>query len=324
MTASLGSLRRVGGRAGLPAFALLLLAAATLVSEDDAIFVSFLITWITLIGLNIIFGYGGQMSLAHNAFLAAGAFTYGAIAMADVSPLIGVVAGVAMGGVIAALIALVAGRVRGLELAVLTLGIALATPELLSAMSVTGGFNGLVGIPLISVGDFELSGRSLYVGYTLVALAVFVLTRGWLRSSWGIALQAVAADPGAASSLGLSPLRYRLLAFVTGGALTGLAGALYASYQGYVGYLSFPLTIVLLWYVGVVLGGAGTIWGSLLGAIVITEVPDRLAFSTSVQPVLWGVLLILLVAIAPRGIAAAIASVGARRRGAEAMPPAPP
>ncbi|MEU8802421.1 branched-chain amino acid ABC transporter ATP-binding protein/permease [Spirillospora sp. NPDC048819] len=293
--------------AGVTATGIALLAGALAIGPKHAgLYGLFVITWIGLMGLNIVFGHGGQFNLAQNTLYGIGAFAYGVLTTRGMNPWLGVAIGTAFGAFSGAAMTFVAGRVRGLGLAILTLGIALATPDLFSATSLTGGFNGIVGVPPLSVGDKVLAGNGLLVVLAALAFLVLLLTRYWLTSSWGSALRTVAADPEAAAGMGLNPSRYRTLALTLGGAIIGFAGALYGAYQGYLGYLSFPVTMVILWYLGVILGGAGTIWGPLIGAGVITVVPETLPVSDDLQPVLWGALLVAFVVLAPRGVVAGL------------------
>lgn len=311
-TSRLQGSRSVPGWVSMLLLAIALTVAAFLLPRTQlSVFGLFLLYWVGLMGVNVMFGYAGQFNLAQNTLFGAGAFGYAiAVVTFGAVPLVAAVAGTVVAIVLAVAMSAIAGRVRGLPLAVLTLGIALATPDLFSSTSFTGGFDGVSGIPRPSLlGLADPSDRQLLALFGLAGVALFAMLRGLLLSSWGVAFKSMATDEEAAAALGISPVYHRTLAFALGGALVGFAGVMYAAYYGYVGYLSFTVTLVILWYLGVVLGGAGSLWGPLMGAFIIAVIPNRLPIGIEWQPVLWGAFLIAVLAIAPHGLAAALAKL---------------
>jgi branched-chain amino acid transport system permease protein len=252
------------------------------------------------IGLNLLVGTSGQLSLAHAFFLACGAVTYvyvsgesGGIGQADLSglgwpPLIGMIAGVLVAGLAGLLFSPVAARLRGIYLGVASLGLVFIGQHVLNSWtSVTGGFNGrsapefslfgftfgnkdpelfVLGVP------FREAERLWYLGLVL-ALAAYLFARNLLRSRPGRALQTLRDSEVAASVMGVNVQRYKGRVFLVSSMYAGLAGVIYALSIGSIAPESFGLEVSVLYLAMIVLGGLGSVGGACLGAVFVTAVP---------------------------------------------------
>jgi len=252
------------------------------------------------IGLNLLVGTSGQLSLAHAFFLACGAVTYvfvsgesGGIGLADLSglglpPLIGMIAGVLVAGLAGLLFSPIAARLRGIYLGVASLGLVFIGQHVLNSWtSVTGGFNGrsapefvlfgftfgnrdpelfVVGVP------FREAERLWYLGLVL-ALAAYLFARNLLRSRAGRALQTLRDSEVAASVMGVNVQRYKARVFLVSSMYAGLSGVMYALSIGSIAPESFGLEVSILYLAMIVLGGLGSVGGSVLGAIFVSALP---------------------------------------------------
>jgi branched-chain amino acid transport system permease protein len=354
------------GRAAGVAFAALLLAFPFLPFIDafwlsTAVFI--LIYAIGALGLNVLTGYTGQISLGHAFFLGAGAYTAGVLGLDHhVMALWWLLAA----GVVAALCGLVIGptalRLRGLYLAIVTIGIVFIGQHIFdNAPAMSGGppgrpfpdpqFGFAVTCPSQGCGfrfddpnGFDLGGlhfdrNGLYYYLALVVLALSMLfVRNMLRTRAGRALQAVRERELAASVMGVDLARWKVTAFVISSFLAGLSGALLASYLTFVqpGYWDLVLSIEFV--AAIIVGGIGTLWGPLLGSVVIfglQPVMEKYAASlpllqhgtgsgvavTDATRIFYGVAIIVFLIVEPHGVVGLTRRIGrlaARRRRAPA------
>jgi branched-chain amino acid transport system permease protein len=286
---------------------------------------------IALLGLNLLTGYNGQISLGHGAFFAIGGY---ATAILTVKLGIGYVPAVVIGGFLCFgagfAFGLPALRLGGLYLALATFALALATPQLLKFKAFdawTGGVQGLVlqkpGAPL----HLPLT-RDQWVYFLCVfsAALLFWAARNLIHSRIGRALIAIRDHPIAAETMGVDAALYKTTTFGVSAAYTGIAGGLSSLVIGFVSPDSFDLFLSLSLVVGIVVGGLASIWGVIIGALFIEFMPN---YADSISDVLgenakalpwaiYGVLLILLMYVAPTGAAGtARILIGAiqRRRG---------
>ncbi|HEY0508393.1 MAG TPA: branched-chain amino acid ABC transporter permease [Blastococcus sp.] len=252
------------------------------------------------IGLNLLVGTTGQLSLAHAFFLAVGAISYvyvsgeaGGIGLADLSglglpPLVGMIAGVLLAGLAGLIFSPIAARLRGIYLGVASLGLVFIGQHVLNSWtSVTGGFNGrsapefsLFGFtfgnkdPLLFVlgVPFREAERLWYLGLVL-ALAAYLFARNLLRSRPGRALQTLRDSEVAASVMGVNVQRYKARVFLVSSMYAGLAGVMYALSIGSVAPESFGLEVSILYLAMIVLGGLGSVGGAALGALFVSALP---------------------------------------------------
>ena len=279
---------------------------------------------IALIGLNVLTGYTGQISLGHGAFMAIGGYTT-AILMADhgvkdvwTIPIAALVTGIA-----GFLFGLPALRLSGLYLALATFAIAVSAPAVIKRFEdFTGGGSGinLFGIPELtaSLAPVEILGKELsfndwlyYLTWT-VALIGYVVAWLLLRGRTGLALRAVRDSETAAQSAGVGLPRYKTLAFGVSAAYAGVAGSLFAIATTFVNPDTFPITLSILLLVGVVVGGLGSLVGLIAGAVFIQFLPiwaQEISKSPGAPAVVSGVLLIALMFVLPMGAAGLIGRI---------------
>ena len=279
---------------------------------------------VALIGLNILTGYTGQISLGHGAFMAIGGYTT-AILMSDhgVKDIVTIPIAIVVTGIAGFLFGLPAARLSGLYLALATFAIAVAMPSVIKRFEgFTGGGSGinLFGTPELTASltpvrlfGFELTFNNwLYYLAWSVAMVGYVI--GWLilRGRTGRAFRAVRDSETAAVSSGVSLARTKALAFGISAAYAGAAGALFAIATTYVNPDTFPVALSIFLLVGVVVAGLGSLQGLIIGAIFIQFMPlwaQNISKSPGAPAVIYGAFLILVVLALPGGAAGLISRV---------------
>lgn len=278
------------------------------------------------IGLNFLTGYGGQASIGHGALMAIGAYA-AAILMVDHQwpfwPAAG--AGMVLTAIGGALMALPAFRVSTWYFALITLGFAhVVSGMLIEWGELTHSFDGIVSIPMPSVFGETLGPRGLFWLVAGMNVVAFVLVRNLVRSRVGRGLIAVRDNPAAAMASGVSLVGVKMLAFVFSAVLAGLAGALFAVQKTVITPDDFTAEFSIFFLVVVVLGGAGSLWGPVLGTIVFFVVPEFLEALQGWRLLVYGIVLLALMRFAPSGLMGAISemarSLPALRRASGAAP----
>lgn len=277
-----------------------------------------MILFISVLGLDVLMGWAGQVSLGQAAFMAIGGYTAAVLATNyDWPPLAGVVAGILLSVVCALLLSLVTGRLRGHYLALATLAFGLLVDSLtVGLIDVTGGPSGLVGIPSFGVGgfDFDTPERMYWLALGLAAILI-VMLEGGMRSQFGRALQAVRTDQLAAAALGVNVGAVKIAALCIASALASLSGSLYAfnfhflSPEMVATPRSFEMIAML------VLGGEGTLVGGLFGALVLTLLPTLVQSLASWKTMFEGALLVASFLYLPEGLFGRFALLLARAGG---------
>jgi ABC-type branched-subunit amino acid transport system ATPase component/ABC-type branched-subunit amino acid transport system permease subunit len=294
--------------------AILVLVGAGLVltcfSESYTLFLIALVmlTVVVGVGLNILVGLTGQISLGHVGFYAIGAYTASVLILKGFSfwlalPLAGLVA-----GAVGALLALPALRVSGAYLAMVTIAFAVIVEYgTIEWRSLTGGANGLMGIMPPTLGSLVFSDREMAALSVLMAGAALWFFQRVAASAWGRAMRAVRDTEVAAQSLGLRPVALKTVAFALSAALTGLAGAAISPLMTFISPSSFPFSQSLLFLLAVVIGGAGSVLGPAVGALVVGLLPELLSGFAEYRLLLFSALMIVVLWLAPEGIIGLIA-----------------
>ena len=282
---------------------------------------------IATVGLTILMGFAGQVSLAQGAFYGIGAYASMVLSMRVGLP---VWLAILLACVAAAGVALAIGRpslkLHGHHLALATLGFGLIVYIVFSELGdLTGGPSGMIGIPRLSLAGFTLTKdvHYYYVVWTVALVALGAMHR-LMGSAWGRLLRALAASEPAAEAMGVDTRRLKLQAFVLSGALGGLAGALYAHWITVISPITFNFEVSIELLMMAVVGGLGSIWGSLLGATLVTFLVEalrtlmpalRAGSSAEWEIVGFGLLLIATMVFLPEGVAGGLGRL-ARRLGA--------
>ncbi|SCZ07882.1 branched-chain amino acid ABC transporter permease [Alkaliphilus peptidifermentans] len=264
-----------------------------------------LIYVVLALSLNMVIGFAGQLSMGHSAFFGIGAYV---VALLTVSYSVSFWIAMLMAGIVAAIFGFILGiptlRLKGDYLAITTIGFAeIVRLVLVNWTNVTRGPAGIPGIPSPRI--FGLVLRSnvayYYIILILAALTVFVSYR-LLHSRLGLGLIAVKDDEIAADAMGVNSTNLKILAFVLGGAIAGVAGGFFASFIRYVNPDNFTYMESVLILCMVVLGGVGSIPGVIIGAVVLTVLPEALRDISTYRYAVYGLLLIVMMIIRPQGM----------------------
>ena len=311
--ASAAVVRRGAASEYVPAIALiiLLVVAVTLPFTTSNFrlfqFTQVLIYAIALLGLNMLTGYNGQISLVHGAFYAIGAYTTAimidrwGVGYGWTLPIAGVLC-----LVVGFLFGRPALRLEGLYLALATFALALSVPQILKYFEHwTGGSQGIVlSKPKAPFGWKLSEDQWLYFLTLLVAVILFVLARNLLGGRVGRAVVAIRDNHIAAEAMGIDNALYKSLVFGVSAAYTGIAGALSAVVIAYVAPDSFDVFLSITFLTGVVIGGLATISGAVFGALFIQFVPNWAQDISKAAPwAIFGIFLIVFMYVMPHGIA---------------------
>jgi branched-chain amino acid transport system permease protein len=305
-------------RWGLAALILASLALPPLLPERHlATFVLLLLAATVTVGVSLLMGYAGQVSLGQAAFYAIGAYAAGLLAVHGVPTLIGLAVAPLIAAVAAVLLGAPLLRLRGHHLAFATLAVQLILLSLLAQADWAGGAIGLQGIPRLDILGAEVQDLGYaYAAWLVLAVAVLI-ARNVIESRAGRGLRAAATSETAAAASGVAVGRYRLAVFTLSAAMAGLAGGVYAFYLGYLAPGSFPVLLSIEYVVMAVVGGLGTIAGPVVGATLIVLLvqvlntlgtqPGMPSYAPSVLSyAVYALVLVVCVLYLPRGVTPAV------------------
>jgi branched-chain amino acid transport system permease protein len=255
------------------------------------------------LSIGVLSGYAGQVSLGHAGFMAIGAY---ASAMLTVQAQLSVWAAMPLAVLCTAVVGLVLGivslRLKEDFLAITTMGFNFIVVGFLLYAPYFGKALGMGGIPVPRLFGAELD-RSGYLLFCILLVAMVILLVWWLQRSWvGIAWRGVRDAQEVAEVMGVNVARFKILAFVVSTAIAGLAGSLYAHFLLFITPydFGFPLSIQILTLA--VFGGLGTIRGPVLGAVILTLLPEYLRFIQDYRMLTYGLLLVLIMMFQPQGL----------------------
>ena len=290
------------------------------------------------LGLNIVVGYAGLLDLGYIAFYGVGAYTYALLASPQFDIHLPFWVILPIGALVACLFGVLLGaptlKLRGDYLAIVTLGfgeiVRIFFNNLSQPVNITNGPQGISRIDPFSIGGFSFNQNEILLGlsfsgpvkyyYLLLAvlLAVVVVNLRLQDSRIGRAWQAIREDEVAASAMGINTTRVKLLAFAMGASFGGIAGGMFAAIQGFISPESFVMVESIMVLSMVVLGGMGNIWGVILGALLLSFVPEilrhtveplqRSLFGRSliepevIRMLLFGLALVLMMLLRPAGL----------------------
>ncbi len=258
---------------------------------------------ILAISLNIITGYAGQISLGHAAFFGIGAYASGMLATKLGAPFfLCLPFAVVVTGIVGAILGIPCLRVKEDFLAITTMGINFVVQAVFLYVPFFGGALGISNIPVPSFGGAEMT-KPMYLVMVIFFILIAVAVDGWLRRSWaGLALASIREDETAAEMSGVNLTRFKVVAFVLGSAMAGLAGSLYAHFMSFISAadFGFPESIVILSMV--VFGGIGTLWGPIIGAIILGVAPELFRPILDYRTLVYGAMLVVLMRFQPQGL----------------------
>lgn len=260
---------------------------------------------ILAIGLCMLMGYAGQVSLGHAAFYGIGAYTSALLTtrLGAAMPL-GLAAAVLTSAVVALAIGIPTLRLKGHYLAMATLGFGEIVYVFFVELSdLTGGPSGFVGIPAARLGGLAFdSAISYYVLVWAIALLILMISRNIIESRVGRALRALHESELAAQAVGVNTARYKIEVFVLSAAYAGLAGSLYAHLVNFISPSSFTVSFSVLLLTMVVVGGMTSIWGALIGAALLTTLPEYLRVIRGYDLLVYASTLMLTMIFLPKGL----------------------
>jgi branched-chain amino acid transport system permease protein len=280
------------------------------------------ITIIAAIGLNILTGYCGQLSIGHAGFIAVGAYTSAILTGRVGLPfLVGLICSGFMAGFIGLIFGIPSLRVKGFYLAIATIAAQFIIIWVINHWSaLTGGFVG-IKVPYASIGGFVFRSEAsqFYLIITIAVLSTF-FAKNLARTQVARAFVAIRDNDLAAEVMGVNLFYYKLLAFFIGCFLAGIAGSLLAHWTGFMNAEFFSLTESILYVGMIIIGGLGTTLGPILGVILIRLLQQVLTmylvpflgssfrmlpagFATGLTPMLFGLVIILFLVLEPRGLA---------------------
>jgi branched-chain amino acid transport system permease protein len=282
-----------------------------------------------VIGLNLLIGYAGQISLGHAAFFGIGAYTTAILCtkLHWFPTWLAVIAGALLAGGVGWLVGRPVLRLKGNYLAMATLGLGeIAFILFQQVKGLTGGTVGILDIPSLSMFGlkFDTDLKYYYVVWVVV-MVLMLISINLIRSRVGRALRALHSSEIAADAMGVNTSRYKTNVFVLSAGFAGLGGALFALFQKYINPESFVLAVSILFVTMVVVGGMGNIWGGLIGVIILTflpsviqalpqwipGIPSGLQNFSNYTLVLYGLLLILFMIFLPKGVASGLSRAAA-------------
>jgi branched-chain amino acid transport system permease protein len=288
---------------------MVVVSVVPLVANDYWQFVAntMLVYCLVTFGFNLVLGYLGQLAFANVAFFGVGAYTMAVTMSAGASFLLGLGASAICSGLVGMVIGLPALRLKGYQLAVVTLAIG----ELLRSLyihggSITQGSSGLQ-VPTASVFGMSLDNpKVMYWVFLAIVMLCLWISRNLLRSRIGRALVAVRDNELAASALGMHSAGFKVFAFAWSGTLVGIGGAMFATLLGRVAPESFDLTQLLIHFSMAMVGGLGSFAGSIIGALLLTAVPELLRNFPGMEEIFFSVLLMIVLRFMPKGIGGAL------------------
>ena len=244
-------------------------------------------------GLNLINGYTGQFTLGHAGFMAVGAYVSAIVTMKLGLPfIVAIMAGACAAGLLGLLIGLPTLRLSGDYLAIATLGLGEIIRITILNINYIGGASGFMGIPRYTN----------FAWVFFVCLFVLFFIKNFINSSHGRACISIRENEVAAEAMGIDTTKYKVLAFTLGAAFAGVAGALFAHYFYVIHPASFTFISSFNYLTMVVLGGLGSITGSIAGAVILTFISAALASWPEWRMIIYSVMLIILMLYRPQGL----------------------
>lgn len=268
------------------------------------------------LGLNFFMGYTGQASFGQNAFAAIGGYGTAILCVQfGWEPVLALIASMAVAGLAALVVGYPTLRLRGHYLAMATFALGLITYDIsVQWTSLTQGYMGYAGIPPLGIGPVEIEDERL----KLVCLVVLLLIGLWISqrlrdSRFGRALRAISGSENGAAALGIRVSRYKLVAFVIAALYASAAGSLFAHVVGFISPEVFGLQMVVVTFTMLYVGGVGTVYGPVIGAIVASLLPEIFRSTGKFQDIAYAAVLLLMLIFVPKGLSALAGLVRSRQ-----------
>jgi branched-chain amino acid transport system permease protein len=298
----------------------LLLAAFPLVVHNQYVLLVATLTGIYVIvnaGLDIVYGYSGQITLGQAGFYAIGAYASALLSMHTALPVIVcmVLAGL-LASSIGAIIAIPAVKLVHHFLAMVTIGFGeIVRLLVLNGGKLTGAADGIPLVPKLRILDFTFDSVSRYFYFVLLCVVVLLrLKQNLVTSRIGLAFRSIRENADAAAASGINVHRLKVTAFTLEGFFGGFGGALYAHLVGFISPETFGLQQSVLFLTMVLLGGAGNLWGPIIGTVLISIMFELLQPLGQAQMAIYGLMIMAIIFFMPRGITGNISGILSSRR----------
>lgn len=264
---------------------------------------------LAVLGMDLLMGFTGLLSLGQAGFMSIGAYTSAILTVRyHMAPLIALVLAQVVTMVFALFIGRAVLRLRGYHLALATLAFSIIMQQLLTNLrDLTGGPSGLAGVPALALGYITVGkGLPFYSLIIVLVGLIYWLLHNLLHCRVGRAWVAIAGDELAAATLGVNTSNYRLLAFVFSAALAALSGSFYVHYMRFIAPEMVGMQTSINLVIMTALGGPGTLWGALLGTVLLTLLPNVIAFAQNYQLLLFGLIFLVTIVFFPGGLSGLI------------------
>lgn len=263
---------------------------------------------ISVSGLDILFGYSGQISLGHAAFYAAGAYTSALLTTKLGVPVwIAIAAACLVSLILGIIVALPASKLIHHFLALLTISVGQLVYIVLSRAEFTNAMTGIRSIPKISLFGFQLKSKYAFLIFMILMVALFLLIKQRIVDSRvGRAFQAIRENPVAANGIGINVQKYKIMAFAISAVFTGFAGAMYAHFVGFISPETFTSSQSVMFLTMLLFGGMGTFSGPLIGATIVTFLNESLQVLGSYRMMVYGAFILAVLLFLPHGISGII------------------
>lgn len=270
---------------------------------------------ILALSLDLLVGFAGMISLASGVFFGVGAYSSALLVKAGWPVAAAMLAGMGLATILSLVIALPAVRIRGVYLLIVTISVQMIfTTVAQNWRDVTGGDAGVSNIPAITLFDIKLRGVAFLALVVVSCTALWWLLARMVDSPFGRVLRAIRDDEVGAASLGKHATATKLAAFALSACVAAYAGSLYAHYTSYIDPHTFNISLSIMVLLMVMLGGAGTLRGPVLGAVVLTILPEALKFlplppgiAPALRQLTYGALLVAVVFVRPQGLLGKVA-----------------
>ena len=272
---------------------------------------------IVVVGLNLLIGFAGQISLGHAAFYGLGSYFSGILTVNYGFPLWpAMVIGMLATGSIAYLVGYPSLKLKGHYLVMATLGFSIIVYILMGELEYfTGGHDGLIGIPPLSIGgiEFDTDLKNFYLIWAFVFVSMLI-ARNLLNSRVGRALRAIHGSEVAANSLGVNTANYKVKVFVLSAMFASISGSLYAHYITFISPSTYDFYYSIQVVSMVIVGGMGSLWGSLFGAALLTSISEAFHIAKQYHVIAYGLFLSLVLIFLPDGILVSIHNYYLKRK----------
>jgi len=269
------------------------------------LFILAFINLVLVVGLALLFGYAGQISLGQAGFYGIGAYMAAILSTRmELPPFIGLIAAIIVPAAVGYVIGRPVLRLRGYYLAMVTAALGLILHTIfVEWVDVTGGYSGITGIPALSIGS--LTARSPLIMYYLsgaVAFMVMGLALRLVDTAYGRAMRTMRESDMAARACGIPTSRLKAEVFALSAGMSGLAGALYAQYVGFVSPESFTIDASINLLLALAVGGVSSLWGAAFGAFLLTFMPEWFHELQNAYGLVLGAVVVVMLTLEPRGL----------------------